>query len=794
MKKILLLILCFNLNLLFSQISIKLKPDSINGKDAFYYTQITNGYESTNTANSPILITNAWTYSGTFGVIRTAIDFNWALLPNNAIVSNATLKFYANNGVGGNQEFHSTLSGSNDSWIERIITPWDENLITGLNQPSSTDVNRVSVPATTSQNDNLIIDVTNLVNDILQNPNVGYGFLWKLQTEIDHRRLGVCSSDNPDPSTWPEITITFEAPGVTGKVFHDLNQNCTNETNELGLANHLIEIQPGNIVVQTNDAGVWHADLTPGNYTATLIGLTNGWSSSCSLSANFSVNNINDPIYIPEFGVFSDEKCTKPTISIYSNILRRCFSEQEIYVSAANTFQATDTLINAYADIVLDPLFTVDSATLAYTALGNSTYRFDLASLLPGETKNFTIYVTLSCDAVLLETLCHEAYLYPVEACVLDTIPSPPTGGVSPCTLPWDQSSLSVDGWCANDSIYFTITNIGSLGGGDMECYAPVRIYVDGQLIILDSIILVGGETVTYVFAGTGQTWILQADQHPLHPGNSLPNAHVELCGDPSNWTPDIISDFPQDDADPIKDVFCTVTNGSYDPNDKRGFPSGITENNYILPNQELEYIIRFQNTGTDTAFTVVVRDTLDTDLDITSLTLGNSSHDYSFKIYGPRVLEWRFDNILLVDSTTNEPGSHGFIQFTVKQHKDLPIGTVINNEADIYFDFNVPVITNNATHVINVEAYETLAGAGIKENSLSDVSIYPNPASDLLTIKTVTNKKLAYTFTDLMGKKVLNGTLKNSNQVSIVSLKPGIYILNLIDGTSQKQFKIVKN
>lgn len=775
-----------------SQMTINLKPDAQHGKDT--ELPFWNQYLDSNYGDIPIFVVAHWTINTQPGTVHSLIDFDWSNIPPNAIVSNAKMKVYAYNGDGGYQEFHSTLSGSNESWIERIITPWDELTITPSNPPSTTTLNRVSVFPSDSINHDFEIDVTQLVTDILSNPNDSYGFYWRLQLEQGYRRLGFCTSDNSDPSKWPEITITFEAPGVTGKVFHDLNQNCTNEANELGLANHLIEIQPGNIVVQTNEAGIWHADLAPGNYVATLIGLTNGWSSSCSLSSNFTVNNTNDAIYIPEFGVFSDENCTKPTISIYSNILRRCFSEQEIYVSAANTFQATDTLTNAYADIVLDPLFTVDSATLAYTALGNSTYRFDLASLLPGETKNFTIYVTLSCDAVLLETLCHEAYLYPVEACVLDTIPSPPTGGVSPCTLPWDQSSLSVDGWCANDSVYFTITNTGNFGGGDMECYAPVRIYVDGQLIILDSIMLVGGETVTYVFAGTGQTWILQADQHPLHPGNSHPNAHVELCGDPSNWTPDIIGDFPQDDADPIKDVFCTVTNGSYDPNDKRGFPSGITENNYILPNQELEYIIRFQNTGTDTAFTVVVRDTLDTDLDITSLVLGNSSHNYSFRIYGPRVLEWRFDNILLVDSTTNEPGSHGFIQFTVKQHKDLPIGTVINNEADIYFDFNVPVITNNATHIINIEAYETVAGAGIKENSLSDVSIYPNPVSDLLTIKTVTNKKLAYTFTDLMGKKILNGTLKNSNQVSIVSLKSGIYILNLIDGTSQKQFKIVKN
>ena len=70
----------------------------------------------------------------------------------------------------------------------------------------------------------------------------------------------------------------------------------------------------------------------------------------------------------------------------------------------------------------------------------------------------------------------------------------------------------------------------------------------------------------------------------------------------------------------------------------------------------------RFQNTGTDTAFTVVIRDTLDIDFDIFSVVSGVSSHSYEFKMYGPRVLEWTFNDINLPDSAANQEGSNGFL------------------------------------------------------------------------------------------------------------------------------------
>jgi len=338
---------------------------------------------------------------------------------------------------------------------------------------------------------------------------------------------------------------------------------------------------------------------------------------------------------------------------------------------------------------------------------------------------------------------------------------------------------LSVDGWCANDSIYFTITNTGEPGGGDMECYSPMWITVDGVVTYTDSIMIAGGETMTLSFPGDGLTWILNASQHPLHPGNSQPNAHVEACGsDITNWTPNLVNDFPQDDADPVVDIYCGVVTGSYDPNDKTGYPNGVTDQYYIQPNQQLQYVIRFQNTGTDTAFTVVIRDTLDIDLNIFTVTPGVSSHNYEFRMYGPRVLEWTFNNILLPDSTTNEPESNGFVTFHVEQVPDLAPGTEITNDADIYFDFNEPITTNTTMHRI-YEGFVAVAALEEMVKETSGLSVYPNPSNGAFTL--VMDKEPvegSYSLYDQQGRIVMTGIVTDKKTTIDFDLNGGMYYL----------------
>lgn len=133
---------------------------------------------------------------------------------------------------------------------------------------------------------------------------------------------------------------------------------------------------------------------------------------------------------------------------------------------------------------------------------------------------------------------------------------------------------------------------------------------------------------------------------------------------------------------------------GSFDPNDKQATP--IMSTTEISQGKFINYSIRFQNTGTDTTFTVVVTDTLSALLQENTFELINASHPCNATRNGKN-LTFEFLNILLPDSNVNEPGSHGYINFRVKPKSPLALNTIINNKAFIYFDYNLPVITNTA-------------------------------------------------------------------------------------------------
>ena len=109
-----------------------------------------------------------------------------------------------------------------------------------------------------------------------------------------------------------------------------------------------------------------------------------------------------------------------------------------------------------------------------------------------------------------------------------------------------------------------------------------------------------------------------------------------------------------------------------------------------------IDYTIRFQNTGTDTAFNVVLSDTLAGELLLNTLQVTASSHTCKATVKD-NIVFFEFLNILLPDSNVNEIKSHGFVSFRIKPHPSVPSGTTINNKAAIYFDYNTPVITNTA-------------------------------------------------------------------------------------------------
>jgi uncharacterized repeat protein (TIGR01451 family) len=135
----------------------------------------------------------------------------------------------------------------------------------------------------------------------------------------------------------------------------------------------------------------------------------------------------------------------------------------------------------------------------------------------------------------------------------------------------------------------------------------------------------------------------------------------------------------------------------SFDPNGKSVSPSGYGAAHAVeLPQDHLDYTIHFQNTGTDTATNVIIRDQLSTLLDPTHLELLGYSHlPTALQVDANGLLEVRFEHIQLPDSGANDEASQGYITFRIQTETGLPNLTQITNSADIYFDLNEPVITD---------------------------------------------------------------------------------------------------
>ncbi len=143
---------------------------------------------------------------------------------------------------------------------------------------------------------------------------------------------------------------------------------------------------------------------------------------------------------------------------------------------------------------------------------------------------------------------------------------------------------------------------------------------------------------------------------------------------------------------------------------------------------EDLDYQINFQNLGTDTAFNIVVVDTLPPELLFGTFELVSSSH----KVYATlrnNLLTFYFTNILLPDSATNPDGSQGYVRFSIATKSNLSVSDIIKNRGHIFFDFQPAVITNYAT----TRFYENIVG--IKENKLLSFSVSPNPGNGIFKI-----------------------------------------------------------
>jgi uncharacterized repeat protein (TIGR01451 family) len=239
-------------------------------------------------------------------------------------------------------------------------------------------------------------------------------------------------------------------------------------------------------------------------------------------------------------------------------------------------------------------------------------------------------------------------------------------------------------------------------------------------------------------------------------------------------------------------DTIHQIVTSSWDPNNKLSVKTNNNNTNQqvissLNSDQQIKYTVNFQNLGTSPAVNVVVKDVLSSDVDANSYQFLGASAPAIVTRQGNQVM-YRFSNIMLPDATTNEPASHGFVAYSVNAVNGLSAGTQISDFADIYFDFNSPVTTNNAVVTM-------VAPTGINDvDNAMHLSTYPNPISGVTTIQfsLSSQSQVSIALLDAAGRIIIKhpeammqaGIQKTTIDAS--ALANGIYLLQLItDGKS---------
>jgi uncharacterized repeat protein (TIGR01451 family) len=229
------------------------------------------------------------------------------------------------------------------------------------------------------------------------------------------------------------------------------------------------------------------------------------------------------------------------------------------------------------------------------------------------------------------------------------------------------------------------------------------------------------------------------------------------------------------------KNIVNQTVVGAFDPNAKT-----CLEGESITPTmvgRDLHYVIQFENTGTYPAENIVVKDVIDTTkFELSSLQIINTSHQCYARIVHGNEVEFIFENINL---PFTEPDKHGLVGFKIKTKTSLVLGQEINNYAEIFFDYNLPIVTDTAKTLIVPMVYS----ADIASKPTFFVQIKPNPAYDVIKIDSQEQLEFAEIF-DVWGHLKLRTSLINK-PIELTQFENGVYFIKIFtkDGFVVKQF-----
>lgn len=510
----------------------------------------------------------------------------------------------------------------------------------------------------------------------------------------------------------------FNSNKIRGTVFQDDVADCILGSGEPGAANFIVEAhgQNGELYFKkTNNDGTYEIRVSEGDYDllAKPVFGPQEFYAVCD-TPTVSIVGVNQTIDNQNIGIETLAECPMLEVEIGGGLLRRCTqTHYTVIVCNYGNLVAENASVQVTADSVLQYV----SSSTPLTSQSGNVYTFNIPDVPAGDCSSFNIDFLVKCAADLGDVICIEAHGFPDTSCI------------APGSA-WDGSQIEVSGKCEGGNITFNIKNKGAAAMSQGLDYVIIEDHI---MYMQGNIQLGAGNDTTIVIANPDGACYL-GKVVTMDNGVSIvtkPTAVVQNCISGGNLN--LALQFETGPNNAAIATTCAEVIGSFDPNDKQGFPLGWQDQHLLERNQDIEYMIRFQNTGNDTAFLVVVRDTLPVaTLDPGTLRPISASHDYTWDVTGNGIATFTFANILLPDSTRNEPASHGYVRFRIRQQPDLADGTRIENDAAIFFDFNEPVITNQYFHTVGSPLVLVTHNPGAAQQV--DFQVIPNPFSSEAT------------------------------------------------------------
>lgn len=542
--------------------------------------------------------------------------------------------------------------------------------------------------------------------------------------------------------------VTYTSVGnsvLCGNVFNDLNANGVSDGNDMGLGGQTLTIwgngMQGSVVTDSN--GNYTLNVAPGTYTiyycAQFPYTITSPPDSFGCAFYYVTIGANDTLCGNNFGVtantvsisgriyhdantngvfdFGETGIPYQPVTIGSNTVYTNFYGEYSTYEPVGTYTINYTPTGSYAGYALT---SPASITVVATTVGNSYPNNDFGlNIPPGSTD---LSITLSPSTTITPGFNAWYYVTVHNSGVL-----PASGVVTfhyPTGLTFDYATPAATS--VNTSTQTVTWNVNNI-----PAFGTKTIWVDFN-------------ASTSLVLGTSMLSMVDVTL----------NVGIE---------PNLANNM---------DSVHQIVVGSWDPNNKLVTRTNLPDVNYqmistVNPDQSIDYTINFQNEGTAPAVNIVVIDALSSNVDFNSFKFLGASHNVSVKRTGNEV-NYMFPNIMLVDKTTNEPLSHGFIKYRINAVNGLAAGTQISDNAAIYFDFNAPVITNDAVITI-------VLPQGINDvNTGNAVQLYPNP------VKGVSKVQFELTKASFVNVEVIDVTGRLQATLSNEILPAGLQSLSL--------------